>query len=401
MNSCSRWVVALVSVIFLVAVTLPVSAEKSEKHKNLLSGPGFEDLDDSFLQDGMVGRQGGPDFYMGSWGCRTQKGEVRLTADETEKVEGQQSLKMEVVSEAPTRFSLMQGNRKVKPNTIYELRMFVKPYNVNWIMSQTRFCLHAKGTSKIVGGADRRMLNYSTAPEFREEARRIVTGPEADKLSLYISWQLQKKKEGLIGKPSMLWLDDMKLIEIGPAYPASGEYLSEDFEKDLGNWIMSEPGDSAEKNPRLSDENPHGGRQSLKFTGVWGGMERVFAEEISDCIVTIWFYDDLRKGAKNVRMIMLADADEKRAGLGVYEGSFTRYSYYAPRTEKVTGIKRTTGWHEFKWDYSKGEGAVLSIDGQQVGETDVVDSFRAVRLGWNAWRGFTCYVDDLQIELKE
>ena len=69
----------------------------------------------------------------------------------------------------------------------------------------------------------------------------------------------------------------------------------------------------------------------------------------------------------------------------------------------VTNAERSEGWHEFKWDVTKGKGLTLYIDGESVGSTDTMDSFRTVSLGYKLWKGnhdFTCYFDDLKIEFK-
>jgi len=47
-----------------------------------------------------------------------------------------------------------------------------------------------------------------------------------------------------------------------------------------------------------------------------------------------------------------------------------------------------------------GRGVGCYIDGVKVGETDRVDSVRVLQFGENLWSGFTCYVDDVSIQLK-
>jgi len=395
----------LMSVGFLLATVLTAEAQESKQPKNLLGNAGFENVPDSFLQEGMVVNQSETKWgFIGGWSCRGYQGKVKLTSDKAQKSEGKRSLKMEVAGGPMARFSLIQGNLRVKPNTVYELRLHVKPYNVNWVMSRAEFYFFYKkdGASERAGGGNRRMVNYSASPQFKEEVRRIVTGPKAETLEIYLTWQLEKKKDAILEKPAMVWLDDLKLVEVGPPCPASGQYLTEDFEKDLSNWILTDPGDGAKNNPKISDENAHNGKQSLKLSGAWGEVERVFRQDVSDCVVSVWFHDDSARPQH--RMIMLTDADGKEIGLGVHSHSATHYTLYVagePRIEKAISVERTTGWHEFKWDFTKGKGCVFYVDGHKAGETDRVDSFRTVSLGSNAWRGFTCYVDDFKIDFKK
>ena len=80
-------------------------------------------------------------------------------------------------------------------------------------------------------------------------------------------------------------------MEVGPAFPPEGDYLKDDFEgESLRNWILAGTGEGKgrEDDPRISTECVHGGKSAVRLTGMGGGIERAYAEPLTDCVVTVW-----------------------------------------------------------------------------------------------------------------
>jgi len=449
---------AVSAAIYLVVPSGKLLAR--DEPQNLLSAPGFESLKEPLGDEPIVlsGRgttpaggdgdfvyfehekviTGGEYQRLGAWHFKCFEGKTRISADTRERTEGKVSLKVEFLdADRNNNFVVGQTDIPVKPNTVYELRGMIRTYNVGWVMSHCRISEYAKDEARPVGGGHRRLTNYPTSRQFREQKIWYATGPRTNRISLMIGWRGRPQKVGIVQQPSAVWMDDMRFVEVGPACPASGDYLHEDFEgEELRNWLiiqpggdwnLAEPGSGDKLNPRISEERAHSGKRSLKLSGTWGIVERVFAQKITNCVVTLWFYDEVSSRSPT-RMFMLLEgrkavfphaAGNRGVGLGAYRESASNYSAFwgplipcpycgrkaRPQSARdarpqVTDVARTTGWHEFKWDITEGKGIVFYIDGAKVGETDQIDGFRILQLGENFWSGFTCYVDDVSIQPK-
>ena len=208
-------------------------------------------------------------------------------------------------------------------------------------------------------------------------------------------------------QPSMVWVDELQLVEAGPAYPAEPPYLSENFEGNgLNGWLLTEPGadwsasapdDADVYNPHVVANQPHGGKKCLKMAGNWGMLDRPFAESITDCVVTAWFRDvPTRK--KSGRMIMLVGKGNRRAGIGTHKESSSHFAAFLGHKVKISGVPRDSEWHEAKWEVIEGKGVKCYIDGNLVGEIDSLDAFHSIRLGQGFWGASTFYIDDIQID---
>ena len=132
----------------------------------------------------------------------------------------------------------------------------------------------------------------------------------------------------------------------------------------------------------------------------WGVVTRPFDREVSNCIVTGWFYEVPSTPNDKCRGIVLLADDGKRVGLGTHRESLSNYICYLDTGVKVTDVPKSQAWHEFKFDVTEGEGVVCFIDGVEVGRTDKIDRFSSVQIGEHAWRGSTAFVDDLSIVMK-
>jgi len=386
----------------------PTRGEKASQ-SNLLPNPGFEKLEETFIEEGVALEKGKVTWdSIPGWHAKCTEGKLRVSGEKRERTEGQTSLKIEFVSLDTDNDGYVGCTvRNVKPNTIYELSGMIKGYNINWVMSFARIREYDKD-GKAVGGEAGRLLNYPSSKEFLRRKTWTFTGPRTRSLNLSLQWKGRPQKVGIVQQPSIVWLDDLKFVEVGPTYPASGKFLGEDFEgKELQGWILTQigahwnptgPGFGDERNPRISDEKAHSGKQSLKLFPTWGAITRPFARNITDCVVTAWFYEE--PGDK-CRMVMLLDENHRQVGLGTIRESVSNYACHLDGKSKVTDVKKSAEWHEFKFDVTKGEGITFYIDGVEVGQTDQMDSFRSLQLGENWWRGSTCYIDDISIQLKD
>jgi len=397
------WISLAGGLFLLLGSGLGRAGAPEEALKNILPHGGFEELGQQLGEEAVLVEEG--EFKgQGGWNFKVSEGKARYSADFNEKTEGKASLKIELLDkDKDTEFELSITVPDVKPDYIYELRAMVRCRNVNWTMSQYRpYEYDAKGKRSLQ--TIQRLVDESDITEFTLQTSPFVTGPTVDHLNLQIYWKGRPKIKGIVRRPAIVWMDDVRLLELGPFYPPTGEYLEDDFEaEELQNWLMTQPGGGrgSQKDPGVSSERAHGGEKSLKFTDTWGMIERVYARPLTDCAVTVWFYDDLGKGSGRVRMAMLSGEGNKRAGLGTDRISTTHYCAFLGYEAQATGLKRSTGWHEFKFDCTGGQGVRLYIDGKQVAETDVIDRFRILRLGQNSWGGFTCYMDDVSIRFKK
>jgi len=381
-------------------------AEETER-PNLLENPGFEDMPEDLIQGGVVLAPGDGRSIPG-WRVRCSGGKIGIRGDTRDAPGGETSLRVQFLSAETDENICTVRTRimKIKPNTIYELGGMIKAYNVNWVMSNSPIREYGKDGDRVGGGA-LRLVTYPKSSGFHRRRLWYATGPRARSVELEITWRGRPQAVGIIPEPAMVWMDDMFFAEVGPVYPASGEYLRDDFEGErLDNWILTQSGahwrptgpDYGDKrSPHVSDEQAHGGKRSLKLLPTWGRVERPFAENITDCVVTAWFYEE---PGDRCRMVSLIDDQGAQVGLGTHRESVTNYSCLLGGKPQVTEIKKSAEWHEFKWDVTQGRGVTCYIDGIRVGETDRMDSFRVLEVGENFWRGSTCYVDDISIQRK-
>lgn len=155
------------------------------------------------------------------------------------------------------------------------------------------------------------------------------------------------------------YFDDVNVLE-----------FSDGLENGTGNWTAG-IGTVATSTTQAKD-GTRSVVQSENGDVAWVKIENRHYKKAS-----IWFYDD----AADTTLEAMARVDEATYAAG----SFTTYNNTAWRaigvntatsttayvvrvgaTTYATGIARTTGWHQFQWDYTSGAGPVLSIDGVAV-----------------------------------
>ncbi|MFG1707033.1 glycoside hydrolase family 2 protein [Nonomuraea sp. M3C6] len=176
--------------------------------------------------------------------------------------------------------------------------------------------------------------------------------------------------------------------------PPSWDGFTEGFENGLGAWTVLK-GTLA-----VSTAKAHTGTHSL---GRSGGPGVVYRQgTATHGTVTLWFYDDA--ASTNTMFVARVDDDPDTGhfrGIGVRTDiNATHYVLRVDGTFSVTSVVRTTGWHQFRWDYTSGTGVTMSIDGQQIGTATGLAMFSTIALG--DWWGIQSesginFVDDIAV----
>ncbi len=368
---------------------------------------------------------------LGPWHLKAFAGTVRVASEPGPGTH----LKFEFTdTDVDNHATLGQLDLPVEPGTTYRLTGEIKTRNINWLESHCRF--EETGISELhsVDSDHRQMVNTPNSADLMPFSLPYTTGPRASRLNVLFHFVGVPKVEGIVRQPSLVWLGKLRLQRSGKAIPRDEIPDTFDFEdQGLQHGLVTQLGGSWQEadtdvNPRLTTEQAYSGRQSLKFTGEWGIVELPFAERLTDCIVSLQFFDGM-EGHGHTRMFSLVDergavfphsGGNRAVALGAYREAANHYSCFGgPRmpcpycsrdfgagskwaeTSPTTSIERSREWHELKWDVTKGEGIVFYIDGREVGRTDAQDGFRILQLGENYWNGYTCYVDDIQIRFKQ
>lgn len=132
---------------------------------------------------------------------------------------------------------------------------------------------------------------------------------------------------------------------------------------------------------------------------------KTFAES-GQGIVSLMFYDYDPTVQKVRKSISVSESSTLNA-IGVHwDGSSGHPENYVYRTGDTTwhdsGVKRTKGWHEFKWDFSD-EGLKLYIDNELVGKNPDTKNYKKIsilsRKGWANDGNTGFYIDDIQAYL--
>lgn len=113
---------------------------------------------------------------------------------------------------------------------------------------------------------------------------------------------------------------------------------------------------------------------------------------------SMWFYDNA--SATNMQVAGFVGDSVNIRGIEVnIPTSTTKYSYRVGGTHTATSITRTTGWHEFKWDYTSGTKVDMYIDGVLIASPAGITNFNQIRIG-DLWSGNTntSYFDDISIQ---
>lgn len=165
------------------------------------------------------------------------------------------------------------------------------------------------------------------------------------------------------------------------------------FETGLDNWALL-PGKGS---PTLSTASSHSGSRSYIINEDMDAIQQIFNISYNK-IVTMWFYDNA--SATNMQVAGFVDDNVTVRAIEVNTPtSTTKYAIRLGGTHSATTVTRTTGWHEFKWDYTSGTKVDMYIDGNLVASPTGVTSFKRIIVG-DQWSGNTniSYFDDIRIK---
>ncbi|GAA5180254.1 beta-galactosidase [Rugosimonospora acidiphila] len=177
--------------------------------------------------------------------------------------------------------------------------------------------------------------------------------------------------------------------------PPSWDGFTESFENGLGAW-------SVDKGTLVvSTAKARTGAHSLGKNTAGPGV--IYRQATSaHGIVTLWFYDDA--SATDTIFVTRVDDDPETGhfrGIGVRTDiNRNNYILRIDATFSATPIARTTGWHQFRWDYTSGVGVTMSIDDQQIATAAGLTTFNTIALG--DWWGIASqsgveFVDDITV----
>lgn len=164
------------------------------------------------------------------------------------------------------------------------------------------------------------------------------------------------------------------------------------FENGLSNWV-SMPGKGT---PSLSSAQVHSGTSSYMINEDMDTIYQIFNTSYNK-VVSMWFYDTA--SATNMQNVAFVDDSVTARGIGVNTPtSSTKYVYRTGGTHVATGVARTTGWHEFKWDYTSGTKVDMYIDNVKIASLTGAANFNRIVIG-DQWSGntVTAYYDDISI----
>jgi len=115
--------------------------------------------------------------------------------------------------------------------------------------------------------------------------------------------------------------------------------------------------------PGTSTAQKKYGANSLGFDQDQDSVLRYFGATPQNRVVSLWFYDN----AADTTQIIQANVDNGATSIAIgvhtgVPGGTTNYVYRIGGTYTVTTIPRTTGWHQFVFDFRSGSDVKLYID---------------------------------------
>ncbi|MEC0090013.1 right-handed parallel beta-helix repeat-containing protein [Paenibacillus macquariensis] len=163
------------------------------------------------------------------------------------------------------------------------------------------------------------------------------------------------------------------------------------FEDGLIHW------ETVKGSPTTSTEKAHSGMKSFKVNQDLDVIKHPFKDD-QNKILTLWFYDNLVSGSQVMANVTGVDGAWRGIGLSL-RASTTNYVKRIDGATTSTNVVRTTGWHEFKWDYTSGTHVDMYIDDVLIASPTGVTAFNEVAMGdW--WQGdavSNVYFDDISI----
>lgn len=242
------------------------------------------------------------------------------------------------------------------------------------------------GTPKTISKSTINAGNNVVGAGSRPDYFSFTTGPNSTSATIYAT------KTG--GGGLRAYVDEFGLSEDttpAPVYQSLNAF--EGFENGLDNWVVV-PGKGT---PSTSSAVKHSGNNSYIVNEEMDAIQQTFSSSYNK-VVSLWFYDNA--SATNMQNAAYVDDGVTIRGIAVNTPtSTTKYTIRLGGTHAATTVTRTTGWHEFKWDYSSGSKVDMYIDGTLVASPTGLTSFKKIVIG-DQWTGNmnVAYFDDISIK---
>ena len=184
-----------------------------------------------------------------------------------------------------------------------------------------------------------------------------------------------------------------KIEDLPPIVPLDSWFMGDLFNKLGGN--LNEGKSVWEKTGSMDilTENPHSGIGSFKVNKDVNYITKKMSKTCKKS-VSIWFYDNLT----NANVFAFVDKEnDRRRGIGVNGNE--NYVYINGDLSVNTNVKRSQGWHQFKWNYDDAIRLIMSIDDIKIAELEGVYEFNKIQIGDYKMDGkiSNVYFDDLII----
>lgn len=189
----------------------------------------------------------------------------------------------------------------------------------------------------------------------------------------------------------IVYVEDMGLQYMGPSVSSLSEVFAVSFDNGFGNWTAVHGTPTASSSQSVTGANSYFPDQDKDEISASLGAAL-------DGIVTVMFYDDASDTSMRTRAVV-SDGAGGRFGVGVdTQTASGEYALLDGLTWSSSGVSRTTGWHEFKWDASSGTDCKVYIDGALVATTTTVGAVKTIFLGDNS-NGHTgnVFFDDVSV----
>ncbi|MBO9605943.1 MAG: right-handed parallel beta-helix repeat-containing protein [Paenibacillaceae bacterium] len=176
---------------------------------------------------------------------------------------------------------------------------------------------------------------------------------------------------------------------------AFGAYFEDGFESGLTNWTTRKGTASTSTTQARRGANSYVQNEDMDV------VSHPFGSNLNR-VVSLWYYDN----AADTTIDTMARVDSSGwdgsgwRGIGVISStSTTKYAIRVDGTFTATSVNRSTGWHEFRWDYTSGTKVDLYVDGVLVASPTGVTSFSEIAMGdwWGDGKTRTAYYDDVEV----
>lgn len=211
----------------------------------------------------------------------------------------------------------------------------------------------------------------------------FITGPTDTSATIYVK------------KDSGSYVGYADKISVWQQNYTPSTLFNDSFDSGFLNW------NQGYGTPSMDTTSPHGGTSSYICNEDTDVIHKDLGTSYNK-VARVWFYDSGASASETYARLDSGAWNDTGSwrGLGVNTSlSSSYYVYRVGTTETVTSIARSTGWHEFRWDYSSGSGVDMYIDNKKVATAAGTDSFNMVAMGdwWGDTQTGNNKFDDFEI----